>query len=157
MQRPAVKPVLRPVRLPDGRIAISPALYGVGAEIADPTGQVWRLLELLDGTRTEPDAIQALRAEFPDCGGERAAAMVDQLIQAGIVEDAGASLPDTLREEELERYRSGELYFSWVDTEPRPSRFDAQRRLKASRVAILGWAAPAPVSRWGWSPPAWVP
>jgi molybdopterin/thiamine biosynthesis adenylyltransferase len=139
VRNPRIKPIHHPVRTRDGRIRIGTVQYGVGSEIqGDADGAVWRLLGLMDGSR-DIDAIvaEAMRGTpAVDAGSVRET--IGALIDAGFVEDAGAPRPPQLGEDELERYASNTRYFAWVDTEPRPSPFEAQRRLKQSRVAVLG-------------------
>jgi molybdopterin/thiamine biosynthesis adenylyltransferase len=141
MRRPVVKEAHRPVLLPDGRIQIGSNLFGVAAEITGPrthTDCTWRVLELLDGSRSPDDVCRLAGSAFPEIGPDGVRAIIDQLTEAGFVQDAAAPIPSELTEADLERYSRTERFYTWVDTTPRATRFDAQRRLKASRVAILG-------------------
>lgn len=138
MRYPRVKRVHHPVRLGDGRIRIGTVQYGVGAEIPDPSGMIWRLLALLDGTRT-PEAVVA--TVFADASGfdpGSVLGVIETLGAAGFLEDAGAEPPATLSAAEVARYASNTRYFAWVDTTPRPSPHEVQRRLKAAHVTVLG-------------------
>lgn len=139
MRQPRIKPIHHPVRTSDGRIRIGTTQYGVGSEIQDDAdGAVWRLLSLMDGSR-DVDAIvadTARNAPGIDAGSVRET--IDALIAAGFVEDAGALPPPELSDAELERYASNTKYFAWVDTQPRSSPYEVQRRLKSSRVSVLG-------------------
>ena len=51
MQRPRIKPEHAPNRISAGRIRLGGHTYGVAAEVADPSGAVWTLLESMDGSR----------------------------------------------------------------------------------------------------------
>jgi molybdopterin-synthase adenylyltransferase len=136
---PRVKDAHRPVRAVDGRILIGSPLYGVASEIADDEeGTVWRLLELLDGTRSPAEIASALLTERPhlDLGSVRQA--VTELIGSGFVEEAAGGAPAELSEAERDRYSRGAYFFSWVDTRPRTSRWEIQTHLKRARVAVVG-------------------
>jgi molybdopterin/thiamine biosynthesis adenylyltransferase len=139
MERARVKAVHRPVRLADGRIQIGTTLYGVGAEISgEHTDLAWRVLELMDGTRQVGEIVETAAQAFPGTAPGIVAGIVDDLIAAGFVEDAGAPLPPELTEAELERYSRGERFYAWVDMQLCTSRYAAQQRLKRSRVTVLG-------------------
>jgi molybdopterin/thiamine biosynthesis adenylyltransferase len=139
MRLPKVKDVHRPVRALDGRILIGGAVSGVASEIVDDrNGLVWRLLELMDGSR-EPEAIvTALQAEQPALDPSSAMRAIETVIQCGFVEDAGAPVPSGLSETELERYSRSTQFFAWADVRPRSSPHEIQRRLKDARVAVVG-------------------
>jgi molybdopterin-synthase adenylyltransferase len=138
MHLPRVKRVHHPQRLTDGTIRIGTVQYGVGAEIPDPTGIIWRLLSLLDGTRTPEAVVDAALADGSELDRDSVHAAIDTLAAAGFLEDAGAAPPDSLSAPELARYASNTRYFAWIDAEARPSPYDAQRRLKDAHVSVLG-------------------
>ena len=46
-----VKPEHEAYRLPDGTVRVGGAIYGIAAEIKDPSGVVWAALRAMDGTR----------------------------------------------------------------------------------------------------------
>lgn len=50
-RRPTIKPEHVPYRIADQRIRIGGVVYGIAAELHDPTGALWSLLEAMDGTR----------------------------------------------------------------------------------------------------------
>lgn len=136
MLKPAVKAPHRPLRRPGGKIWVGSAQYGLGSEIRDDTGAIWRLLELLDGTRSRGAAVLALTAEFDiaECNADN---LVDTIIEAGWVEDADGH-SQTLTARELDRYSRNRDYFAWVDMRPRHHPYALQERLKASMVTVLG-------------------
>lgn len=139
MLYPRIKPVHHPVRFADGRIRIGTVQYGVGAEIQDDEhGAIWRLLELMDGTRDIENVVAQLGQDATPPEPDSVRDVIDTLIQAGFVEDAAATVPEVLSEAEISRYASNTSYFSWVDTRPRFSPYESQRRLKQARVTVLG-------------------
>ncbi|HUR03771.1 MAG TPA: ThiF family adenylyltransferase [Nonomuraea sp.] len=120
-------------------ISIGGRQHGVGAEFDDDgDGTLWRLLELMDGSRTEQEIIDQLIGERPALDRESLGAALKTLIEAGYVEDAAASPPPTLSAEELARYDRSLNYFAWVDMMPRQSRYELQARLKAGSVTVCG-------------------
>jgi molybdopterin/thiamine biosynthesis adenylyltransferase len=139
MRLPKIKPMHNPMSLSGGRIRIGTAQYGVGSEIQDDRdGTIWHLLGLLDGTRSSETIVREIKRTIPELDEESVYQVIDTLIASGFVEDAAASPPAELTPAEVARYDRSTNYFAWVDTQPRPSRYEIQRRLKNARVTLLG-------------------
>ena len=139
MNRPRIKHVHYPVRLGNGRIRMGDVQYGVAAEISgDDDGSVWRLLGRMDGSSDIEGLVRDSVSSDPALDPASVRETIGALIAGGFVEDAGAPAPAQLTEAELERYATNTRYFAWVDTQPRLSPYEAQRRLKDARVAVLG-------------------
>ena len=138
MRRPQIKGIHKPVRLTPTLINIGGRQMGIGAELDDEDGSLWRLLSLMDGTRTREEIVAALTAERPGMPEGEAAEALQAIIDAGYVEDAAAPPPPSLSPAEIDRYDRALNYYAWVDLTPRTSRYELQARLKASRVVILG-------------------
>jgi molybdopterin/thiamine biosynthesis adenylyltransferase len=138
MRRPRVKHAHDPLRFPDGRIRIGTIQFGVGGEISDESGHVWRALQLMDGSRETAAIIAELQAGTDGLGAESARRLVEDLCGSGYVEDAGAAAAAPFSARELERYSRNEGYFNWVDTTARDTQFALQARLRAARVAVIG-------------------
>jgi molybdopterin-synthase adenylyltransferase len=139
MLKPRVKPVHNPARLPDGAIRIGSMQFGVGAEIrSSDNDAIWRLLQLMDGSRSEASIVEGLLAESPALDRDSVREILQALIEGGFVEDAGAESPAELTTREIERYARGTNFYAWVDTTPRASPWEVQRRLRKSRVTVLG-------------------
>jgi molybdopterin/thiamine biosynthesis adenylyltransferase len=111
--------------------------YGLGTELDDGTGLVWPVCQRMDGTLSRDELIAVVAAENAAQTTD-VEEVVDFLIGSGWVEDAGAEPPSALSERELERYERSIQFQSWIDSEPRSSRYDLQARLKASKVTVLG-------------------
>jgi molybdopterin/thiamine biosynthesis adenylyltransferase len=139
MKLPKIKPTHNPERLCENRIRIGTLHYGVGSEIQDDReSNIWRLLELMNGTRSINAIVGEMLKAAPELDTESIYQAIDMLITSGFVEDAGAPPPTDLTSVELERYSRNTNYFAWVDTQPRASQYEIQRRLKRARVTILG-------------------
>ncbi len=139
MLRPRVKRVHEPYVLPGNRLIIGLMQYGVAAEIQDDEdGTIARILTLLDGTRDVAQVCADLAATHPGVAQESVREVVDQLIEQGFVEDAGAPLPDGFTPEAAARYDRARHFFSWIDTTPRQSPFEVQARIGRARVGLLG-------------------
>ena len=138
MRLPRVKKAHDPIRFAEGRIRIGSVQYGVGAEIQDNTGVIWRVLQLMDGTRRVDEITGELHTGPHPLDIASAHALVEQLCESGYVEDAGAPIAGGFSDTELERYSRNENYFNWIDTNPRAERFSLQARLRDARVAVLG-------------------
>jgi molybdopterin/thiamine biosynthesis adenylyltransferase len=143
MRLPRIKHTQTPVRHRDNAtIRTGAGLYGVALELRDkPDGSVWKLMSLLDGTRDMEAVVRRMRRDDPDLDGRSVRESVQDLADLGLVEDAGAEVPGSLSAAETERYAANTAYFSWVDMTAHPSAYEQQRRLKRSRVAVLGLGA----------------
>ncbi|MFJ6387360.1 HesA/MoeB/ThiF family protein [Streptomyces sp. NPDC091972] len=134
--RPRIKPEHRAYRTVDGNVRVGSVIHGIGAEIADPQGWVWTLVGAMDGTRTPAEVVaEVLRAHPALTDADARQAMAD-LLAAGFVDDAGASVPVPPREED--RYSRGVPLLRWMDLAPRASPWDAQLRLRGARVLLIG-------------------
>ncbi|WP_327109803.1 ThiF family adenylyltransferase [Nocardia sp. NBC_01730] len=138
MLRPRVKPEHVPYVTVDGNVRIGATVHGVGAEIEDPDGWVRVLVGGLDGTRSPDEVLALVKSSHGDVPVAEAADAMQQLLDAGFVEDAGAPVPAQLSERERERYSRGMAFFDWIDQTPRSSPWDIQLRLSRSRVLLIG-------------------
>lgn len=138
MLRPRIKVEHRPVRYGEDRVRIGGPLVGVGADVLDPDGWVWALLETLDGTRTVDQIVTDLVHRFPGKTAGEVRDDIDALERAGYLEDAAEPIPDSLTAAERERYGRGQLLLRWMDRIPRSSSWDTQLLLRQARVAVVG-------------------
>jgi molybdopterin/thiamine biosynthesis adenylyltransferase len=102
----------------------------------DPDGRVHRLVQLLDGSRTEAAVASALHADYPDVTVEDVRQAVRDLDGLRLLQDADAR-PDGLDEEELERWDRNLGFFETYATLG-TSKYEFQQRLGAVKVAMLG-------------------
>ncbi|WP_328873625.1 ThiF family adenylyltransferase [Streptomyces sp. NBC_00287] len=140
MRRPRIKPEHRAYRTVDGHVRIGSVVHGIGAEVKDPDGWVWTLVEAMDGTRSAADIVAEVSRRHPELrlpAPDIAEAITD-LTTAGYVEDAGASPPEELSEHERERYGRGMTLLRWMDLQPRESSWEPQLRLRRARVLLVG-------------------
>ena len=135
-RRPRIKPEHRAYRTVDGHVRVGSVIHGIGAEIADPRGWVWTLVEAMDGSRGPSEVVAEVLRVHPDLPGEDARQAMADLLAAGFVDDAGAPVPLPPREQD--RYSRGVPLLRWMDLAPRSSPWDAQLRLRASRVLLIG-------------------
>ncbi|WP_369259332.1 ThiF family adenylyltransferase [Streptomyces sp. R35] len=134
--RPRIKPEHRAYRTVDGNVRIGSVIHGIGAEIADPQGWVWTLVEAMDGTRGPSGVVDEVLRAHPGLPGEDARQAMADLLAAGFVDDAGATVP--VPERERVRYSRGVPLLRWMDLGPRTSPWDAQLRLRRARVLLIG-------------------
>jgi molybdopterin-synthase adenylyltransferase len=137
-RQPQLKPEHAPYRIAGNRIRIGGVSYGVAAEIEDPAGWVWILLESLDGTRAPSAVVDQVVRLHPAVSPETVRAGLAQLIESGYVEDAAAPDPVGLTERDKERYDRARGYFRWLDLTPRASTWEPQDRLRRARVTVVG-------------------
>ncbi|MGS2620032.1 TOMM precursor leader peptide-binding protein [Micromonospora sp. LZ34] len=139
MLRPRVKSVHEPYALPGNRLLIGLMQYGIAAEIQDDEeGPIARILTLLDGTRDLAQLYADLAVTHPDLDEDSVREVVDQLIEQGFIEDAGAPLPDGFPPEAAARYDRARHFYSWIDPAPRQSPYEVQARIGRARVGVLG-------------------
>ncbi|WP_369252294.1 ThiF family adenylyltransferase [Streptomyces sp. R41] len=136
LNRPRIKPEHRAYRTVDGNVRIGSVIHGIGAEIADPQGWVWTLVEAMDGTRGPSAVVAEVVRAHPELPGEDARQAMADLLAAGFVDDAGAVVP--LPERERVRYSRGVPLLRWMDLGPRTSPWDAQLRLRRAHVLLIG-------------------
>jgi molybdopterin/thiamine biosynthesis adenylyltransferase len=138
VQRPTIKPEHLPVRHGDDRVRIGGIVAGIAADIADPDGWVWALLELLDGSRTTDQVVADLVRRHPARTPADVRAAIGDLVRAGYAEDAGAPDPAGLTAAERERYGRSRALFRWMDRTPRRTSWDTQLLLHGARVVVVG-------------------
>jgi molybdopterin/thiamine biosynthesis adenylyltransferase len=136
--RPRVKPEHGLEQTVDNRIRIGGAVYGIAAEVVDRTGGVWTMLNAADGTRSPDEIVQHVLSVHPGERGGAVYAALDQVADAGYLEDAAAPDPPLLTVREKERYERSRQFYRWVDLNPRDSSWDPQVRLKRARVVLVG-------------------
>ena len=134
--RPRIKPEHRAYRTVDGNVRIGSVIHGIGAEIADPQGWVWTLVEAMDGSRGPAEVVDEVLRTHPDLPREDTHQAMSDLLAAGFVDDAQAAVPLPTREEN--RYSRGVPLLRWMDLAPRTSPWDAQLRLREARVLLVG-------------------
>ncbi|WP_228803359.1 HesA/MoeB/ThiF family protein [Nocardia cyriacigeorgica] len=135
MARPRIKPEHGWYVTVDGNVRIGATVHGIGAEIDDPDGWIRVLIGALDGTRSPAEVVDLVLSEHP---GVPAAAALQQLSDAGYLEDAGGPVPAELTERERERYSRGAAFFRWIDKTARAGTWDVQLRLRRARVLLIG-------------------
>lgn len=133
--RPRIKRPHYPVLHRSGTIRLGGAVPGIRSDVVDHDGRVWRLLELLDGTRDESEIISALATDNASAAWVRA--VISDLRQAGYLEDATAPTEPTDSDTRLRYSRSVEL-FRWMDLAPDRSGWDTQRLLADSSMVVVG-------------------
>jgi molybdopterin/thiamine biosynthesis adenylyltransferase len=138
VRRPMIKFEHLPVRHGADRVRIGGVVRGIAADIADPDGWVWALLAALDGSRTTDQVVADLVRLHPARSGADVRAAIDDLVEAGYVEDAAEPAPAGLSAAERERYRRSRALFSWMDRTPRRTGWDTQLLLRQARVVVIG-------------------
>jgi molybdopterin/thiamine biosynthesis adenylyltransferase len=138
VRRPQVKREHVPHRFDDGTIRLGGELYGIAAEITDPQGWIWNALTLMDGVTALQDIETVLAKRYPQLGPDGARRLVRELIDTGYVEDAAAGRPEGFTDGEIERYSRNHDYFRRIDLRPESDSWENQRRIRSSRVTVLG-------------------
>ena len=142
LRRPRTKKALSPFRLPSGKILLARDVYGLGRTLDDDrAGTVWRLLELMDGSRDLPALHKALARTHRGRDRDAVGRAVAELHRLGVVEEG---LPPSSREvprRQQDRYSRNREFFSLVTVGSHRSAWELQDRLRQSRVTVLGLGA----------------
>ncbi len=138
MRRPRIKPEHAPCRIAGERIRLGGPTFGIAAEVADPGGVVWTLLESMDGSRDQDQIVARVRARHPAEPVSTVRAALEVFIEAGYTEDVGAPDPVELTDGDKQRYARSRAYFRWLDLTPRASTWDPQVALSRARVTLIG-------------------
>ncbi len=138
-ERPRTKASLSPFRTPAGLILFSRDVYGLGRQIQDDEhGTLWRMLGLLDGTRSVADLARLLQEQDPELSTAEVRRAVRRLQRLGIIEDAAMPPPGEFSAEELDRYSRNFDFFSIATLGTPRTTFELQSRLREARVTIVG-------------------
>ncbi|MFI5753662.1 HesA/MoeB/ThiF family protein [Streptomyces sp. NPDC051569] len=148
MRFPRIRPEHSPHRYDDGTIRIGAGIYPIAAEIKDASGRVWAALGLMDGRHTPEQIALALRERDASLSEDTAANLVDQLMSSGYIEEAETPAPAGLSCREMVRYERNHAFFRRVDLRPGADAWDAQTRLKQSRVVVLGMGGTGSHTAW---------
>ena len=135
---PRIKRAHQPVRYGEDRIRIGGVVHDIAADVEDPDGWVWALLEALDGSRRVDQVVANLVHRFPAHPEQEVREVIDQLIQRGHIENAAEPAPESLTPAERERYSRNRELLWWMDSRPRRSSWDTQLALRRARVTVVG-------------------
>ncbi|WP_432252001.1 HesA/MoeB/ThiF family protein [Streptomyces sp. HNM1019] len=113
-------------------------VYGIGAEVKDPDGWVWALVEALDGSLTVDEVVGKTSARFPELPGDAIRQAITDLQAAGFIDDARADVPEGFSEQERIRYSRGVPLMRWMDLSPRTNAWEIQQELRAAKVLLVG-------------------
>jgi molybdopterin-synthase adenylyltransferase len=142
LRRPRTKTSLSPFRLPTGRILLARDVYGLGRELDDDrSGTVWRLLELMDGSRDLPTLRRALARSHPKWNAASVDRAVEELQRAGVIEEGARPSFRTISAHQQDRYSRNLEFFSLVTVGSDRSSWELQGRLRRARVTVLGLGA----------------
>jgi molybdopterin/thiamine biosynthesis adenylyltransferase len=128
--RPRIKEVFGVFLFP-GRVRLGTG-EGYAAEIDDPDGRYGRLVTLLDGNRSVQQVVEELRDTF---SADEVSEALNDLADAGYLEDAAVGRPDDLSADEAERYRANVHFFNTLKG---VDKYELQLALKRMRVGLIG-------------------
>ncbi len=138
MLLPRIKPEHAPYLTAAGNVRIGGGVYGIAAEITDPGGWLWSLINAIDGTAGSAQIVRRVCRMHPGTAAADVREALETLIAAGYVEDAAAQVPADLTPRERQRYGRSMQYYRWVDLTPRSSPWEVQRLLRDARVIVAG-------------------
>lgn len=111
------------------------AQRGLTLEISDPQGQLWHLLNLLDGTRGPAEVVDAMRQQYPDVQADDILRAMSDLDARGLLDDGSSTRYDS--DPRYSRYAGNVNYFSHF-SKGTERRGQAQDKLCDARVCLLG-------------------
>ena len=126
-ERPRIKRTTEQFQAPNGDLYLRRPSETGDIRIKDPSPQLRRLLNALDGTRTRRE----LDEEF---GAELVGKLIEELCEMGLGEDA--SDDELIAPQSRARFDRQLRYFSDVSNERTPSQ--CQGKLEDARIAVLG-------------------
>ncbi|OIV36153.1 hypothetical protein BIV57_17805 [Mangrovactinospora gilvigrisea] len=129
-----MKPEYTRYRTVDGNIRLGGSVHGIGVEIEDPEGWLWQVVSAMDGSGSAAEIVRAVPGTPPDV----VETAMDELLAAGFVDDAAAPVPESLTERDLDRHSRSMPLLRWMDAVPRATPWEAQLRLRAARVLLVG-------------------
>ena len=132
--KPRLKPTLRLFRF--GKLLYLQS-SGSSAEIPDEVGTIEYLLRSMDGHRTVTQLQQTLCDTYPSISAEEVTQAIEQLDQAGFLENAAFVSQGLLTEYDLTRWERNINFFSSF-SDLYTNKYELQHRLKTARVALLG-------------------
>lgn len=106
-------------------------LPGTFAHVAD------KVLQLLNGSCTLPQLVEAVQASLPDSQPEMVIAVLQYLYKQGLLVDGAASPPSELPGEAIARWQRNLSFFSAFERPPQ-TRYDYQVALRHGSVALIG-------------------
>jgi molybdopterin/thiamine biosynthesis adenylyltransferase len=138
MLRPRVKCEHQPFRHGQDLVRIGGIIPGIAADIPDPDGWVWALLTALDGSRTVDQIVTDLVHQFPTHTAQDVRTGIEDLWQAGYLDDSTQHPPAELSPAEQDRYGRGRALLGWMDRAPRSHPWETQMLLRQARVVVVG-------------------
>ncbi len=133
---PRIKPIYPIYRVTPTSFRIG-AQVNVTAEFDDEDGQVWELVQLMDGTRSFSDLVLAMQKKFPDLSVEDVEAGIATLDEEGFVENAKLSRYDAQTSDPEIRYIGNVNFFSHY-ARLTTKRGGIQDQLRRAHVVLLG-------------------
>ncbi len=138
MIRPRVKPEHAAYRIAGNRVRLGGLSFGIAAEVEDPTGLAWTLLQAMDGSRSIDEIVRLVAGRYPGETEQSLRGAIETFVESGYIEDWGAADPTELTGRDKERYGRSRAYFRWLDLTPRTSSWEPQIRLRSARVTVIG-------------------
>lgn len=139
LRLPCFKGTRAPFRLPGNRIRLGGVQYPVAVEVQDDEeGHLWRLIGLLDGSRTLSEIENQFWAGNPPKEGINVQKLIQAFAQRGLLEDASPPPSSVLTDADLVRYDRNIKFFSWADSSSCVVPRLRQEFLKKASVTILG-------------------
>jgi molybdopterin/thiamine biosynthesis adenylyltransferase len=141
MRRPQIKDVHAPYRTGEGPeevVRIGGPVEGRARVMKGLDGQTWALIETMDGSRTTPEIIAAVRGRYPDLTEADVLLGIRSLTAGGHVEDAAAPLPDCVTGADLTRFEGLRQFCAWLDPEPRTSPWAWLQAMREAHVTVIG-------------------
>lgn len=128
--KPIFKKIYTPIIECENKIQIG--IDDETLEIDDESGDILKIINLLDGSRDIVDI-----AKLVNWSKEEVLNFINDLDAFGLLEDNEASLFTNLNDNELERYRANLNYLSSFST-LNTSKYSLQEKLKGATVLLLG-------------------
>jgi len=127
--KPKMKDYLEIIRRGDAEMEIIAGPEEILLVKGSSVKELYRLIPLLDGTRTYSEILSELGNE------DEVKAILNVLLEHSVVEEG--AIPDSFTQEELEFLREQLIFFSHARGQDQRDKYAAQLRLKESTAAII--------------------
>jgi molybdopterin/thiamine biosynthesis adenylyltransferase len=120
------------------KIGIGGNVFGIAADIDDPSGRTWALLQAMTGALTADEIVAQVAAQYPADDPASIRADLHELFRAGYAKDVDAPDPPGLTIRDKTRHDRARILYEWMTMAPRASAWEFLADLKRARVTVIG-------------------
>ncbi|MGM7721179.1 HesA/MoeB/ThiF family protein [Metabacillus sp. Hm71] len=136
------KPMMKPIHLyyKKKEATVRLGMMEDAIDLEDPNGAIYRLMTLMDGSRTFNQLYQELIVDYPEIHFFEMVEAIEELNSMGYLIDASYKDKTSLTAVEQERFKGNLNYYSYYANLSK-SPYDIQEQVKNAKVTIIGMGA----------------